>query len=83
MNAFLDSIGYGHWILHVLMVIPLLGIPVLFLVPARSARWVALVVALIELVLGQAAGNLTHAASMLGIDRNTLRKKMQQLRIKG
>jgi NADH-quinone oxidoreductase subunit M len=52
MNAFLDGIGYGHWILHVLMAIPLLGIPVIFLVPSRNARWVALVVALVELVLG-------------------------------
>jgi Fis family transcriptional regulator, factor for inversion stimulation protein len=38
---------------------------------------------MIELVLGRAEGNQTHAATMLGIDRNTLRKKMQQLRIKG
>ncbi len=38
---------------------------------------------MIELVLGQAEGNLTLAATMLGIDRNTLRKKIQQLRIKG
>ena len=38
---------------------------------------------MIELVLGRTAGNLTHAATMLGIDRNTLRKKMQLLRIKG
>ena len=37
---------------------------------------------MIETVLGKAAGNLTLAAEMLGIDRNTLRKKMQQLRIK-
>ena len=37
---------------------------------------------MIETVLGKAQGNLTLAASMLGIDRNTLRKKMQQLRIK-
>ena len=37
---------------------------------------------MIELVLGQAEGNLTQAATMLGIDRNTLRKKIQQLRIK-
>jgi DNA-binding protein Fis len=38
---------------------------------------------MIEMVLGRAEGNLTHAATMLGIDRNTLRKKMQLLRIKG
>jgi Fis family transcriptional regulator len=38
---------------------------------------------MIEMVLGHAEGNQTHAAAMLGIDRNTLRKKMQQLRIKG
>ena len=38
---------------------------------------------MIEVVLGRAEGNLTQAATMLGIDRNTLRKKMQQLRIKG
>ena len=37
---------------------------------------------LIETVLGKAEGNQSAAASMLGIDRNTLRKKMQQLRIK-
>jgi Fis family transcriptional regulator len=38
---------------------------------------------MIEVVLFRAEGNQTHAAAMLGIDRNTLRKKMQQLRIKG
>ena len=38
---------------------------------------------MIELVLTQAQGNQTHAAEMLGINRNTLRKKMKQLRIKG
>jgi len=38
---------------------------------------------MIETVLGRAEGNLTLAATMLGINRNTLRKKMQQLRIKG
>ena len=37
---------------------------------------------LIETVLGKAAGNLSAAAAMLGIDRNTLRKKILQLRIK-
>jgi len=38
---------------------------------------------MIEVVLGRVEGNQTQAAAMLGIDRNTLRKKMQQLRIKG
>ncbi len=33
---------------------------------------------LIEMVLEQVGGNQTHAAAMLGINRNTLRKKMQQ-----
>jgi Fis family transcriptional regulator, factor for inversion stimulation protein len=38
---------------------------------------------MIETVLGKAEGNLSAAAEMLGVTRNTLRKKMQQLRIKG
>ena len=38
---------------------------------------------LFEAVLEKAEGNQTVAAEMLGINRNTLRKKMQQLRIKG
>ena len=38
---------------------------------------------MIETVLGHAEGNQSLAAEMLGINRNTLRKKMQQLRIKG
>jgi Fis family transcriptional regulator len=38
---------------------------------------------MLEMVLGRAEGNQTRAAAMLGIDRNTLRKKMRQLRIKG
>jgi Fis family transcriptional regulator, factor for inversion stimulation protein len=37
---------------------------------------------LIEMVLGKTEGNQSAAAAMLGIDRNTLRKKIQQLRIK-
>jgi Fis family transcriptional regulator len=37
---------------------------------------------MIETVLGKAGGNQTLAAAMLGIDRNTLRKKMKQHRIK-
>ncbi len=37
---------------------------------------------MIETVLGKAHGNQTLAAAMLGIDRNTLRKKMRQHRIR-
>jgi Fis family transcriptional regulator len=36
---------------------------------------------LLEMVLEQAGGNQTRASEMLGINRNTLRKKMQQLGI--
>lgn len=37
---------------------------------------------LLEVVLDRAEGNQTIAAQMLGINRNTLRKKMQTLKIK-
>jgi Fis family transcriptional regulator len=38
---------------------------------------------MIETVLKFTEGNQSLAATMLGINRNTLRKKMLQLRIKG
>ena len=37
---------------------------------------------LIEVVLHQAGGNQTRAADILGLNRNTLRKKMSQYGIK-
>ncbi|MEP6589682.1 MAG: NADH-quinone oxidoreductase subunit M [Gemmatimonadota bacterium] len=52
MTQFLASIGYGHWIIHVLLLLPLLAIPLILVFPVHSARWIALGVALIELVLG-------------------------------
>ncbi len=36
----------------------------------------------LEIVLEQSSGNQSRAADMLGINRNTLRKKMQQHGIK-
>lgn len=36
---------------------------------------------LIEFILEKSAGNQSKAASMLGINRNTLRKKIQQYQI--
>ena len=37
---------------------------------------------MLEIVLDHAEGNQTVAAEMLGINRNTLRKKIQSLKIK-
>jgi Fis family transcriptional regulator len=33
---------------------------------------------MLEVVMARAEGNQSHAADMLGINRNTLRKKLQQ-----
>jgi NADH-quinone oxidoreductase subunit M len=51
MTAFLQSIGYGQWILHALIVLPLLGVVPVLLGGERSARWTALVVTTLEFVL--------------------------------
>ena len=51
MNAFLHSIGYGDWILHALLILPLLGAIPVALLPAPAAKRVAMVVTLLEFVI--------------------------------
>jgi NADH-quinone oxidoreductase subunit M len=51
MNAFLASIGYDRWILHVLLAVPLIGMGIVIVSPTVWARRVALVVSLLEFVL--------------------------------
>jgi NADH-quinone oxidoreductase subunit M len=51
MNAFLQNIGYAGWILTALLVIPLAGAGLVFAMPERAARGIALATALVELVV--------------------------------
>ncbi|MGE5927574.1 MAG: complex I subunit 4 family protein, partial [Gemmatimonadota bacterium] len=51
MNDFLNSVGYGQWILHALVLIPLAGVLLLLAVPERSVKHVALAVTLLEAVV--------------------------------
>src|SRR5207245_4147134 len=51
MAGLLDSIHYGAWILHVLLALPLLGAVPILLYPDRLAKWIALVVTSLELLL--------------------------------
>ncbi len=51
MTAFLDAIGYGQWILHALVLLPLLGILPVVLGSAAAARRTALVVTTAEFIL--------------------------------
>ena len=51
MTAFLQSIGYGQWILHALVLLPLVGVVPILLGYERSAKWTALVVTTLEFVL--------------------------------
>jgi NADH-quinone oxidoreductase subunit M len=51
MTELLDSIGYGQWILHALVVLPLLGVVPVLLGPESWAKWTALVVTTLELLL--------------------------------
>ena len=51
MTAFLQSIAYGQWILHALILLPLVGVVPVLLGEERSAKRTALVVTTLEFVL--------------------------------
>ena len=51
MNNFLESIGYGQWILHFLLAFPLAGALVVALAPERGAKAIALTFATIEAIV--------------------------------
>jgi NADH-quinone oxidoreductase subunit M len=51
MTHFLESIGYGGWILHALIILPLIGVVPVLLGDERSAKHTALIVTTLEFVL--------------------------------
>src|SRR5918999_173059 len=51
MNQFLDSIGYGEWILHALVLLPLAAVIPVLLGDERSAKRTALAITVLELIL--------------------------------
>jgi NADH-quinone oxidoreductase subunit M len=51
MTTFFDSIGYGHWILPVLLGLPLLGALAIALAPVATAKRLALLTASVEFFL--------------------------------
>ena len=51
MNDFLNSVGYGQWVLHALVAIPLAGVLLLLAIPERAAKHVALAVTLVEAIV--------------------------------
>src|SRR3954462_15120266 len=51
MTAFLHSIAYGSWILHALVLLPLIGVVPVLLGPEASAKWTALIVTTLEFVV--------------------------------
>jgi NADH-quinone oxidoreductase subunit M len=51
MANLLATIRYGDWILHTLMLLPLLGVALVLVAPERWARWLTAGVAVVELGL--------------------------------
>ena len=71
MTDFLISIGYSGWILHVLLVLPLVGVIGVLMGPPAAAKGLALAITLVEFVLSlglwwafdQANGGIQFAAA--------------------
>src|SRR5215207_5642752 len=51
MTEFLASINYGGWVLHFLLLIPLVGVVLVLLAPKDWARWLTFVVAMTEFIV--------------------------------
>jgi NADH-quinone oxidoreductase subunit M len=51
MTQLLASIGYGQWVLHLLLLLPLVGVVPIMLGPAAAAKRIALGVTILEFVL--------------------------------
>ncbi len=51
MIDLLSAIGYDRWVLNALLVLPLLGAIPIAVAPARQARYIALAVTIVELVV--------------------------------
>jgi NADH-quinone oxidoreductase subunit M len=51
MTEFLTSIGYQHWVLTALLILPLVGAVAVMFVPARQVRAAALAFSLVEFIL--------------------------------
>ncbi|MGH7499120.1 MAG: complex I subunit 4 family protein [Gemmatimonadales bacterium] len=51
MSQFLESVGYNGWILHALVILPLIGVVPVLLANERSAKYLALAVTTLEFVL--------------------------------
>src|SRR5258706_3760873 len=51
MSDFLARIGYAHWALTALLVIPLVGVIAVWAAPSRAAKSVALTASLVELAV--------------------------------
>jgi NADH-quinone oxidoreductase subunit M len=51
MSGLLASIGYGHWAIQALLLIPVIGALLVLLAPAALAKRLALAMALVELIV--------------------------------